>query len=108
MENDLELNKSETSKKQTSLALAIVLSLISFIWAFYITSFKEHGMIIFSVLFDNPRLFVIELSRAFGGSLLIPTVHAAIASLFKSKPNPSSRRNIFIGWSILVIILQLI
>ena len=108
MENDLVLNASDTPKKQTSLALAIVFSMISFVVAFYITSYKEHGMIIFAVLFENPRLFFDYFARAFGGALLFPILHVTIASFFKSKRNPSSRRNIFIGWSMIVIILQLI
>ena len=80
--------------KQTSLPLAIALSIISFAIVF----------ITFGVQKGYPLSH--HIAQALGGSFAFPTIHVAIASIFKSKRNPSTRRKIYIGWAIAIIILQ--
>ncbi|MCU8092601.1 hypothetical protein L5M18_13650 [Shewanella sp. SM20] len=108
MENELAMDTTEIPKKQTSLRLAIILSLISYIVAFCTMFYEDNGVFFSTVLFDHPAAFSQYLAEAFGGALLFPIVHVGIASFFKSKRNPSSRRNIFIGWSIVIIGVVLI
>lgn len=104
MENELAMDITKIPKKQTSLRLAIILSLISYMVAFCAMFYEDNGVVFSMVLFDHPAAFSQYLAEALGGSLLLPIVHVGIASFFKSKRNPSSRRNIFIGWSIVIIL----
>lgn len=100
------------SAKQTSLGLAVTLSLAAFLFAFVQVWIDRLGLqtlprIGFSVL-NHPQATSELVATAIGGSLLFPLAHVAIASLFKSKRNPSSRRRIFIGWSVLTIMVGLL
>ena len=95
-------------KKPTSLALAIVLSLISFAMVFFVTVKHDFGASPVMDIVKEPVLFQSYISRAFGGSVFIAVIHVAIASLFKSKRNSSTRRRIFIGWAIAIILLQIV
>lgn len=109
MQNELKVDVSETQAQAlTSLPLAITFSMISYAVAFCVIFYADHGVIFSMRLFDHPAAFMQYLSGALGGSLMFPIAHVGIASLFKSKRNPSSRRNIFIGWSIATIAIQLI
>ena len=52
------------------------------------------------VLARHPDATVNYLAEATGMAVLVPLVHTGIASLFPSKRNKTSRRRIFIGWSV--------
>lgn len=108
MENELALDATENPKNETSLSLAASLSFISYLVAFCTMFYEDYGMVFSTALFDHPAAFSEFLAKAFGGSILFPIVHVGVASCFKTKRNPSSRRNIFIGWAIAIIIIQLL
>lgn len=107
-EADGQNEPAAPEKKTISLALAIVLSLITFVTVFITT--VKHGFgasPVMDILKENV-LFQSYLSSAFGGSVFIPLIHVGIASFFKSKRNSSTRRRIFIGWAIVIIVLQIV
>ena len=97
----------ETNKaKHTSLALAVILSLASFLFAFVQTWIHSFGLDTFpkiATVLNHPGALSGLIAESVGASLLAPVVHVAIASIFKGKRNPSSRRRIFIGWSLVII-----
>jgi hypothetical protein len=98
----------KNSAEHTSLALAITLSLLSFLLAFvqsWVHSFGPHSLPRIATAFNYPQALSQLIAQSFGASLLFPVVHVAIASLFKSKRNPTSRRRIFIGWSLVIIVI---
>lgn len=98
---------TETNKATpTSLALAITLSLASFLLAFvqtWIHSFGPETLPKIGTALSHPSALSGLIAESLGASFLAPLVHLAIASFFKSKRNPSSRRRIFIGWSLVII-----
>jgi len=108
VENELALNSTENPKKETSLSLATSLSFFSYLVAFCAMFYEDYGMVFSTALFDHPAVFSEYLAGAFGGSIIFPIAHVGLASFFKTKRNPSSRRNIFIGWAIAIIIIQLL
>ena len=93
-------------KKPTSLALAVVLSLISFTVVFLASVKQDFSASPVIDIVREPVLFQSYISRAIGGSIFIPIIHIGIASFFKSKRNSSSRRRIFIGWAIFIIAVE--
>lgn len=99
----------ETNKaKHTSLTLAIVLSLASFLFAFlqtWIHNFGPESLPKIATALNHPGALSELIAESLGASLFLPAVHVAIASIFKSKRNPSSRRRIFIGWSLVTIVV---
>lgn len=107
-EADGQNEPAAPEKKSTSLALAIILSLISFLMVFITTVKHDFGASPVIDIVKVPVLFQSYLSSAFGGSLFMPLIHVGIASLFKSKRNSSTRRRIFIGWAIVIIVLQIV
>lgn len=107
-EADGQNEPAALEKKTTSLALAIVLSLISFLMVFITTVKHDFGASPVMEIVKEPVLFQSYLSRAFGGSLFMPLIHVGIASFFKSKRNSSTRRRIFISWAIVIIVLQIV
>lgn len=97
------------SEKRTSLALAVILSLASLSIAFvrsWVDSFGWQTLSKMATVLGHPSVLSELVVEAAGASLFFPAVHVAIASLFKSKRNPSSRRRIFIGWGLLLILLS--
>lgn len=107
-EADGQNEPAAPDKKNTSLALAIVLSLISFVMVFITTVKHDSGASPVMDIVKEPVLFQSYLSSAFGGSVFISLIHVGIASFFKSKRNSSTRRRIFIGWAIVIIALQIV
>ena len=100
-------NEPDASKKKpTSLALAIVLSMISFCIVFYASVKHDFSALPVFDIVREPVLFQSYISRAIGGSIFIPLIHMGIASFFKSKRNSSTRRRIFIGWAIVIISVE--
>lgn len=106
MKNKLTLEKEDAPINQTSLLLAIIFSLVSYIVTFFTFFYEDHGVIFSTLVFDYPSVFSGYLAQAFGGSIIFPIIHVGIVFLFESKRNSSSRRNIFIGWSIAIIFIQ--
>ncbi len=105
------VKSSTDASKPTSLVLAISFSVAAFLFAFvqaWISSFGVDTLPRFARIFDHPQALGGLVAEAVGGSLIFPATHMALASVFKSKRNPSSRRRIFIGWSIFTIILGLV
>lgn len=95
-----------SEKKPTSLALAIVLSVISFCIVFYTAVKHDYSASPIMDIVREPVLFQSYISRAIGGSIFIPLIHMGIASFFKSKRNSSTRRRIFIGWAVVIIAME--
>lgn len=100
-------NQDDVSvKKPTSLALAIVLSLISFTVVFLANVKQDFSASPVMDIVREPVLFQAYISSAIGGSIFIPIIHIGIASFFTSKRNSSTRRRIFIGWAVLIIAVE--
>ena len=53
---------------------------------------------------EHPQAIREYLAEAIGMVFVIPLIHLAIASLFKKMRNSTSRRRIFMGWSIVGIL----
>lgn len=98
----------KSSTEHISLVLAITLSLVAFLFAFapsWIHSFGLDTLPRIATAFSHPQALSELIAESVGASLLIPAAHVASASPFKSKRNPSSRRRIFIGWSLATIVV---
>lgn len=98
----------KNSGENTSLGLATTLSFVSFSLAFvdiWKAQFGSHTLPRIATVFEYPDALSSLIAQSFGASLLLPTVHVAIASFFKSKRNSNSRRRIYIGWSLVVILV---
>lgn len=103
---DVLVEKKE--EKPVSLALTITLSAIAFLIVFVTYVGKDFGYSNIGYIFRSPAVLQDYIARSFGGSLGLPAIHVAIASIFRSKRNNSTRRRIFIGWSIAIICVQLL
>ena len=106
MENEIDQETSKIPHKITSLPLAIILFLASYLMVFATQFYETHGVYFSIVLFDHPQAFTEIAAGVLGYSSGAPIIHVGIASIFKSKRNPSARRNIFIGWSVVMILVQ--
>lgn len=60
------------------------------------------------VLAKNPSAVTQYLAEALGMTLPLPLVHLAVSSFFKRMRNPTSRRRIFMGWSVFSIVAALL
>lgn len=89
----------------TSLLLAIIFFLAAYIVTFVTFLYLDTGVLFSFVLFDHPQAFA-ELLAGGLGPFIFPSIHVGIASFFKSKRNSTTRRNIFIGWSTLILIVS--
>lgn len=95
-------------EKNTSLALAIVLSILSLSVAFigtWVHHFGFGALLRVPMALEHPGALAQLISESVGASLALPTIHVALASFFKSKRNPSTRRKIYIGWALFIILL---
>lgn len=108
MQSQIALEQKEASKQQTSLMLAVIFALSAYAMTFFAWFYQDHGVLFSSVVFDHPAALSEYLAAALGGSLIFPIVHVGVASFFKSKRNPGSRRNIFIGWSVAIIVIRIL
>ena len=106
MENEIDQETSKIPQKITSLPLAIILFLVSYLMVFATQFYETHGVYFSMVLFNHTQGFVEIAANVLGYSAGLPIIHVGIASIFKSKRNPSTRRNIFIGWSVIMILVQ--
>jgi hypothetical protein len=103
-----EVLAEKKEEKPVSLALTLTLSAIAFLIVFLTYVGKDFGYANIGYIFRSPAVLQDYIARSFGGSLAPPAIHVAIASIFKSKRNNSTRRRIFIGWSIVIICVQLL
>jgi len=92
-----------TEQKETSLQLAITLSLISLVISFITTVHVKYGIAKLPIITGHPEVLQAFIAQAVGGSVLLPAVHVAIISIFKSKRTPSTRRRVFIGWAVFIV-----
>ncbi|MBO2925276.1 hypothetical protein J5H75_26750 [Pseudomonas asiatica] len=108
----MEVAASQTPQihqAKTSLLLwATALTTASTVLVFIASIGKDYGMSGVSSIMGEPVVFQSYIFQALGGSLGLPAIHVLAASLFKSKRNSTSRRRIFIVWSVVVSALQLI
>jgi len=98
----------EKENKVVSLNLAVALTVISVVVVFVAFVGEDHGFHNISKIFGYPELFRNYIAQAIGASVLIPAINVAIISAFKAKRNPSTRRRVFIGWSLVIIAAQLL
>lgn len=94
--------------KTVSLTVAATLTVISTVVVFIAFVGKDYGVNGFKNIFGEPVVFRHYIAQAIGGSIGLPALNVALVSLFKSKRNSSTRRRIFIGWSIVIIALQVL
>jgi hypothetical protein len=99
----------KVASKPVSLWLAIIFSFASFLVSFGLIV-SSHGVTSsnYIVLFDHAGAFFEFIAEAIGFSFGLPLIHVGIASCFKSKRNKNTRRYIFIGWGIAIIIINII
>ncbi|WP_122340420.1 hypothetical protein [Pseudomonas caricapapayae] len=105
---NVQQDLSVPAKKATSLPLAIFLTLVSFVVVFMGNIKRDFSASPIMDIVREPVLFQDYISKAIGGSILIPAIHVGIASIFKSKRNSSTRRRIFIGWAIVLVIAEIL
>lgn len=79
-----------------SLAAAVVASVLA-------GSIQQFGT--FAAL-NNATLLSNLMFGAVGMMIVLPGINVAIASIWQSKRNPRSRRNIYFWWGVVVTILQ--
>ena len=99
-----------------SLSLFTVASLLSIFGKFQVIygmekaiSILSHPSQVLSIILSDSLGASQFISEAVGRSLLFGAfIHLAISQLFKSKRNPSSRRRIVIGWSLVSIVINVV
>jgi hypothetical protein len=110
MQEEINNHEQIESTSDNLFKLALVLSVICYSLVFYTTLLHYFGRadLNFKLFFEHPKAVSEFIFEAFAGSLLLPSLHVAIASFFKSKRNEQSRHRIFIGWTIFIICLQIL
>lgn len=93
-------------RRETSLTVAIILSLAVFVLSFFTLLHQEYGLAKLATLVKYPLALRGMLTQAIGYSFAFPIIHVAIFSIFRSKRTASTRRRIFIGWAVGIIILN--
>lgn len=94
--------------KPVSLKFAIGISFISAVLVFVSFIGKDYGLASLPRIVQHPAVFQSYISQALGGSLGLPALNVLLASVFKSKRNSSTRRRIFIGWALVIIVANII
>lgn len=101
MSVSIDVKTETTSDKQPKpLMLVIPLIIISFFLQFFLVSLRDYGgfdYFGYNLLLEG----VIVQSLTF--SIIFPTIHLMIASIWKSKRTSRSRRNIYFGWNLFAI-----
>lgn len=87
---------------------ALAWAMASLIITFLVNWHRDFGIskLDFSILFRHGQATSELVAAAAGASLAFPTLQVAIASVFRSKRNAFSRRRIYIGWAVAMILLQ--
>lgn len=93
------------SKKTVSFFAAFGAVIIGMVVMFIIISFRDYGGFTY---FDYSAVVQSVIAKTFGTIVVIPTIHVMIASIWKSKRNSNSRRKTYIGWTIVIVVSQLV
>lgn len=104
---EADMTEVSKQKKEVPLSLAIAVFLIAYTTVFVTFFHQDYGAENLPKLANNLEAFFEYAAQAAGGTAILPLIHVLIASIFKSKRNSFTRRKIFIGWSIFIIVLQL-
>lgn len=99
---------SREQPKRVSLTLAIGLLVISTALTFVAFFGRDHGLTNLPKIVKDPEFFQHYIMQAIGGSLGLPTINVLLASVFKFKRNSFTRRQIYIGWALMLIVLEAI
>lgn len=102
----IEKIAEQKKEEETSLQFAIALSLFSYLISFIAVVHLKYGISTLPIIVGYPDVLREFMAEAFGGSVFLPALHVSIASIFKSKRNPNTRRKIFINWAIGIMILN--
>lgn len=94
--------------KRVSFKLAIGFSIISAVLVFIAFFGRDHGLSNITKVVRYPEVFQSYIFQAIGGSLGLPAINVLLASAFKSKRNSCTRRRIFIGWALVIIVIETI
>ncbi len=89
-------------RKPKSLLLVFGALACAFIASFIASSLINNGG--FSYL-NSPLLVKVKIVETLGSVLVFPLIHIAIASIWKSKRNRCTRRNILFGWAVVIVIV---
>ena len=95
----------ETTVTPFPLSWAVLCAVISF--SISLIAILQHSgvnLVNLSVLADYPQAFSEYIAETIGYSFGLPVIHIALASFLKSMRNSNTRRKIFIGWAIVVVI----
>ena len=93
-----------TEKKPKSVSLVLGAQAFAFVASFVITSLREYGGFNY---FEYSTLVQDVIAQSIGAVFFFPIIHMGIASIWESKRNKLTRRNIFFGWAVAVGLLQL-
>lgn len=104
---EADMTEVSKQKNEVPLSLAIAVFLIAYTTVFVTFFHQDYGAENLPKLANNLEAFFEYAAQAAGGTAILPLIHVLIASIFKSKRNSFTRRKIFIGWSIFIIVLQL-
>jgi hypothetical protein len=104
-----QLQGTMSEEKETSLSLAISITVASFVVALVCILIKFGvNFSNFTKLFSHTGALGDFIAEALGASIVFPAVHVGIYSIFKSKRNKNTRRSIFIGWGLFLIVVSLL
>lgn len=99
---DKTITKEITNKGAKPLLLVFGMVIFSFIVIVVVNSFNNYGG--FSYL-RYPVLVHRMIGESLSGLIAAPLIHIMIASIWKSKRNKRTRRNIFFGWALALAII---
>lgn len=104
--NTNTINSTETEqefqvKKPFPFFMVFIVWFLALIITIYKVSLQEYGG--FNYL-DSSLIIQDVIAQSLGAVIIAPLLHIAIASIWKSKRNSRTRRNIFLGWSIFSIL----
>ena len=93
------------SKPPKPMPLVLGALIVSFVVSFIVISLRKYGGFNY---FGHTTVLSNAVVEAVGAAFVLPLIHLAIASLWKTKRNSRSRRNVFFGWGVAVGIMQLL
>lgn len=102
--SDNNITTQSTEKGTKSLFLVFGMVALSFVVTVIANSLNNYGGFNY---FDSPVLVYIMVGESLSGLILFPLMHIAIASIWKSKRNKRTRRNVFFGWALATAIIYL-
>jgi len=91
-------------KKPFPFLLVFTIWLLALVITVYKVSTQEYGGFNY---FDSSIIIQDVIAQSLGAVIIAPLLHIAIASIWKTKRNSRTRRNIFFGWSLFSVIATL-